>query len=83
MALITNEWDRDNLMFLLTADDACLKEWYAQADADDLQYAQELMASYAEELKLRSELVVIEDKLYGVKEFPEVTNILNNIKVKK
>lgn len=83
MALITNEWDRDNLMFLLTADDECLKEWYAQADADDLQYAQELMASYAEELKLRSELVVIEDKLYGVKEFPEVTNILNNIKVKK
>lgn len=83
MALITNEWDRDNLMFLLTSDDRCLKEWYAQADADDLLYAQELMASYAEELRLRSEIMLIEDKLYGETSFPEVTNILNSIKVKK
>ena len=83
MALITNEWDRDNLMFLLTADDQCLKEWYAQADADDLQYAQELLASYAEELKIRAQDVLIEDKLYGETSFPEVTNILNSIKVKK
>ena len=54
VALITNEWDRDNLNFLLNTDDACLKHWHAQADADDLVYAQELLAAYSEELKLKA-----------------------------
>ena len=52
--LITNEWDRDNLNFLLNTDDDCLKHWHAQADADDLVYAQELLAAYSEELKLKA-----------------------------
>jgi hypothetical protein len=54
VALITNEWDRDNLNFLLNTDDTCLKHWHAQADADDLVYAQELLAAYSEELKLKA-----------------------------
>ena len=54
VALITNEWDRDNLNFLLNTDDACLKDWHAQVDADDLVYAQELLAAYSEELKLKA-----------------------------
>lgn len=83
MALITNEWDRDNLMFLLTADEPEIKHWYAQADADDLMYAQELMASYAEELRLRSELALIEDQLYGVEKFPDVEDILKTVKERK
>jgi hypothetical protein len=52
--LITNEWDRDNLNFLLNTDDEVLKDWHAQADADDLVYAQELLAAYSEELKLKA-----------------------------
>ena len=52
--LITNEWDRDNLNFLLNTDDACLKHWHAQADADDLAYARELLDAYSEELKLKA-----------------------------
>jgi vacuolar-type H+-ATPase subunit B/Vma2 len=83
MALITNEWDRDNLMFLLTSDDVILKHWYAQADADDLMYAQQLMASYAEELRLRAELAIVEDNLTQMEKFPEVTDVLNRIKVMK
>jgi hypothetical protein len=63
MALITNEWDRDNLMFLLTSDDDVLQDWHNQADADDLAYAQELFDSYAEELRLRSELVLVEAEM--------------------
>ena len=57
---ITNEWDRDNLNFLLGADEHCLKDWHAQADADDLAYAQELLAAYSEELKLRARELRIE-----------------------
>jgi vacuolar-type H+-ATPase subunit B/Vma2 len=83
MALITNEWDRDNLMFLLTSDDLILKHWYAQADSDDLMYAQQLMASYAEELRLRAELAIVEDNLTQMEKFPEVTDVLNRIKVMK
>jgi vacuolar-type H+-ATPase subunit B/Vma2 len=83
MALITNEWDRDNLMFLLTSDDVTLKHWYSQADSDDLMYAQQLMASYAEELRLRSELAIVEDNLTQMEKFPEVSDVLNRIKVMK
>ena len=83
MALITTEWDRDNLMFLLSADDTCMKEWYKQADSDDLQYAQELLASYAEELCLHAESILIEDKLVGQRSFPEVLKTLNLIKESK
>ncbi len=61
--LITNEWDRDNLNFLLNSDDECLKDWHAQADADDLVYAQELLAAYSEELQLRSQELRIECEL--------------------
>lgn len=58
--LITNEWDRDNLNFLIGADEDCLKDWHAQADADDLAYAQELLAAYSEELRLRARDLRIE-----------------------
>lgn len=63
IGLINNEWDRDNLNFLLNADDACLKDWYAQADADDLEYARELLDSYALELKDRAIELRIECEL--------------------
>jgi hypothetical protein len=48
-----NEWDRDNLRFLLTSDKATLDEWYAQCDADDIAYALELMKAYKSELMLK------------------------------
>ena len=63
MGLITNEWDRDNLNFLIGSDESCLKDWHAQADADDLVYAQELLAAYSEELRLRARELRIECEL--------------------
>ena len=61
--LITNEWDRDNLEFLLnTKGDDC-KVWFAQADEDDKAYAQELMDAYSRELLLRSQELDIEANL--------------------
>lgn len=79
MALITNAWDRDNLMFLLTSDDHVLKEWHEQADADDLAYAQELFDGYAEELRLRSELVLVEAEMEKVG-FSDALEVINKVK---
>lgn len=45
-----NEWDRDNLNFLLNADRKTLDEWYEQCDADDIRYALELMKAHKSEL---------------------------------
>jgi hypothetical protein len=61
--LITNEWDRDNLEFLLNTKGDEFKAWHAQADADDLVYAQELMDAYSRELKLRAEEIEIEARI--------------------
>jgi len=61
--LITNEWDRDNLEFLLNTRGDEFKAWFAQADEDDKAYAQELMDAYSLELKLRAEELRIESEL--------------------
>ena len=58
--LITNEWDRDNLEFLLNTRGDEFKAWFAQADEDDKVYAQELMDAYSRELKLKAEELEIE-----------------------
>ena len=49
-----NNWDRDNLKFLLTADEAEFSDWFAQATNEDVNYALSLFAQY------RNELVVAE-----------------------
>jgi len=81
--LINNQHDRDNLNFLLNADEVCLKDWHAQADEDDLVYAQELLAAYSEELKLAAlELKVeCEIELKGTHEANQVIRgVLDKIK---
>lgn len=61
--LITNEWDRDNLNFLLNTKGDDFKAWHDQSDEDDKAYAQELMDAYSRELKLRAEELEIEANL--------------------
>jgi len=63
MKLINNQWDRDNLEFLLNTKGDEFKAWHAQADEDDLAYAQELMDAYSLELKIRAEELRIEGEL--------------------
>ena len=66
--LITNEWDRDNLEFLLNTKGDEFKAWFAQADEDDLAYAQELMDAYSRELQLRAQDLEIESRLDNTRE---------------
>ena len=38
-----NEWDRDNLHFILNTTDESFEEWLDQADNDDVEYALSLI----------------------------------------
>lgn len=70
--LITNDWDRDNLNFLLNTRGDDFAAWYAQSDEDDKAYAQELMDAYSRELKLRAEALEIEARLDNTHEADRV-----------
>jgi hypothetical protein len=70
--LITNDWDRDNLNFLLNTRGDDFAAWYAQSDEDDKAYAQELMDAYSRELKLRAEALEIEARLDNTQEAQRV-----------
>jgi hypothetical protein len=61
--LITNDWDRENLEFLLNTKGEDFAEFWEQSDEDDKVYATELLDAYSRELKLRAELLEVEAKL--------------------
>ena len=63
MKLINNEWDRDNLEFLLNTKGEDFQAFWDQADEDDRVYAQELMDAFSLELKIRSEELRVEAEL--------------------
>ncbi len=48
-----DNYDRENLFFLLTASQAVLKIWYDESDVEDHEYASELLNQYREELTLK------------------------------
>jgi hypothetical protein len=52
-----NDFDRENLSFLLNVDKETLKEWYDTVGEDDHLYASELMERYSEELKMKKILI--------------------------
>lgn len=47
-----NDYDRENLQFLLSASKEVLEDWYNKVGEDDHEYASELLASYGKELAL-------------------------------
>jgi hypothetical protein len=63
MKLINNDWDRDNLNFLLNTKGEDFQAFWDQADEDDKLYAQELMDAFSLELKVRSEELRVEAEL--------------------
>ena len=71
-----NDHDRGNLMFLMRSDSKTLKQWFETATADDLAYAQELLAAYNAELDEQNRALDIEDALDNVKVYPEAQAVL-------
>jgi len=59
-----NDHDRDNLRFLLTADDSVMQDWYNQVSQDDIEYALELLQMASAELAVKEmELSEANEKL--------------------
>ena len=48
-----NEWDRNNLHFILDSDEATLEDFYSWATEDDLAYALSLVRQAKTELLLQ------------------------------
>jgi len=61
--LIANDWDRDNLNFLLNTKGDDFTAFWEQSDEDDKIYAQQLLDAYSRELKLRAELLEVEARV--------------------
>lgn len=53
--------DLANLKFLLNVDAETLRAWYESVDADDHEYAMELMVAYSQELRERYIEIKLED----------------------
>jgi hypothetical protein len=70
--LITNDWDRDNLNFLLNTKGDDFTAFWEQSDEDDKKYAQELLDAYSRELKLRSEELEVEALLVDTTDAKEL-----------
>ena len=52
-----NNWDRDNLNFILNTTDEAFSDWMLQADSDDIDYALELITKHREEIYLKEYLL--------------------------
>jgi hypothetical protein len=48
-----NDWDRNNLHFILDSDEATLEDFYSWATADDLAYALSLVREAKTELLIQ------------------------------
>jgi hypothetical protein len=74
-----NNHDRDNLEFLLYSSESVLRDWHAQADSDDLAYAQELLAIAASELRDGATALRVEAELALNPDYADAKAILDKI----
>jgi hypothetical protein len=73
-----NDWDRDNLNFILNSNESEFHEWMQTVSNDDVNYALELLAKH------KTELTVAEMELRESTEVLDCTEALSFInRVKK
>jgi hypothetical protein len=68
-----NDWDRDNLNFLINADRETMEDWYHMATEDDFKYAAELFRRARTELAM-TELALVDDE--AVEDMTEACSVL-------
>ena len=73
-----NEWDRDNLNFILNTSDEAFSEWMLQADEDDIDYALELISKHREEITLKEYLLKVDNE--DVSCFDEANTVLQKFR---
>jgi hypothetical protein len=70
-----NEWDRDNLEFIMNTTNESFDEWLDQADNDDIAYALELIRM------AKAELMVQEMEFTDeISNFSEASQLIDRIK---
>jgi len=70
-----NDWDRDNLHFILNTTDESFEDWLDQADNDDIDYALELIRT------AKAELLVQEHELLdGVDDMADANLLIDRIR---
>ena len=75
-----NKHDRSNLEFLLSLDASAFEKWYDTVEQDDLDYAQELMAMAAEELREQARALKVECELAMMERFTLAEKVIEMVK---
>jgi len=75
-----NQHDRANLEFLLNASPEVLKNWESKVSADDLAYAQELLAQCAFELREQAIELKIECEIALQGKYHEANRVIDRIR---
>jgi hypothetical protein len=75
-----NDYDRNNLEFLLNADDATIKDWHSKVSADDIDYAHELLDAFSKELKERAQALKVEAEMTLQGNYPEANQVIDRIR---
>jgi len=75
-----NDWDRNNLEFLLNADEATIKDWQSKVTADDIAYAQELLNQFAVKLKEQAIALRIECEMELAGNYPDAKRVIDKIR---
>jgi len=71
-----NDYDRNNLDFIMKLDKDRVEAWFDEMDDEDREYAQSLLDQYEEELNIKE---VMTDNLY-IKDLTLAKNVINKIR---
>ena len=76
-----NDWDRDNLNFILKCDDNTFDEWMNSVGDDDIQYALELIHTARTENVLKQLEIqdVVEDTSHAKNILERIKNASKNL----
>jgi len=75
-----NDWDRNNLEFLLHASPEVIKDWESKVTADDIAYAHELLNQFAVELKEQAQALRIECEMELDGNYPDAKRVIDKIR---
>ena len=64
-----NDYDKNNLMFLMQLSEQGMSDWYAQASEDDITYAEDLFA--------QAHILAIDDRVAQMKRYKEAQQVLD------
>ena len=75
-----NEYDKNNLDFLLSLDPKSFELWFEQASTDDLIYSMELIQQFKKEIEPFIGVLKNDFRVDNMKEYKEAKKIIEKIK---